>query len=60
MTDIITTKPKFQCFASEIKSFWRKYHLDGAKMGGGEFSEWDTVAVDIATMPLISYHNAPS
>ena len=21
-------------------------------MGGGEFPEWDTVAVDIATMPL--------
>ena len=33
-------------------TFWRKYHLGGAKMGGGEFPEWDTVAVDIATMPL--------
>ena len=52
ITYIITTKPKLQSFASKIMAFWRKYHLGGAKMGGGEFPEWDTVAVDIATMPL--------
>ena len=33
-------------------AFWRKYHLGGDKMGDGEFLEWETVAVDIATMPL--------
>ena len=52
ITYIITTKPKLQSFASKIMAFWRKYHLGGPKMGGGEFPEWDTVAMDIATMPL--------
>ena len=48
---IIKRKQKLKSFASEIMTFWRKYHLGGAKMGGGEFPEWDSVAVDIATMP---------
>ena len=52
ITYIITTKPKLQSFASKIMAFWRKCPLGGAKMGGGEFPEWDTVAMDIATMPL--------
>ena len=41
ITYIITTKPKLQSFASEIMTFLRKYHLGGAKMGGGEFPKWD-------------------
>ena len=52
ITYIITIKPKLQSFASKYMAFWRKYQLGGAKMRGGEFAEWDTVAVDIATMPL--------
>ena len=32
----------------------KQWPRGSSKMGGGEFPEWDSVAVDIATMPLIN------
>ena len=52
--DIVKNKAKVQSFASEVMTFWRKNHLGGSKMGGGVFNEWDLVAIDIATIPLIT------
>ena len=52
--DIIKSMAKVLSFAPEDMTSWLKNHLGGAKMGGGVFNELDLIALEIATIPLIT------